>query len=173
MPTRGSSVVILNDRHEVLLILREDAHIWALPAGHVEPGETYEQAAIRETREETGYEVALDRPVGEYWRPQYPHGGNTQRVFAGHVTGGDPSRHDWESLDVKWFPLDALPWRLYPFAREQIVDACVRAAAPIKKVQKLPWPQLLLLQFFLGYRRIRNRLRALPRAEPSIEREDR
>jgi ADP-ribose pyrophosphatase YjhB (NUDIX family) len=160
MSTKGSATVVLNDQNQVLLVLREDARVWALPGGHVEAGETYEHAAVREAREETGYEIVLDRLVGTYWRPQFPHGGNTQYVYAGRVTGGDPSLHDWESLQVKWFPLDALPWRLFPFSRQQIVDTCARAEAPFKKEQHLPKMQLLLLYSFLVYRRIRNKIRA-------------
>jgi len=173
MTTRGSSVVLLNDDSQVLLVLREDARIWALPAGHVEPGEAYEQAAVREAREETGYEIELDRLVGEYWRPQFPHGGNTQYVFAGHVTGGDPAQHDWESVAVRWFPLDTLPWRLFPFSREHIEDACTHTATPVKKEQRLPKAQLLLLNCFMVYRRIRNKLRARTYTGPNKESETR
>jgi ADP-ribose pyrophosphatase YjhB (NUDIX family) len=165
MSTKGSATVVLNDQNQVLLVLREDARVWALPAGHVAPGETYEQAAVREAREETGYEIALDRLVGTYWRPQYPHGGNTQCVYAGHVTGGDPSEHDWESLQVKWFPLDALPRRLFPFSRQHILDACARTQEPIKREQRLPKAQLFLLNCFLVYRRLRNQIRALRKTE--------
>jgi 8-oxo-dGTP pyrophosphatase MutT (NUDIX family) len=172
MATRGASTIIFSQKNEVLLVLREDARIWALPAGHVEPGETYEQAAVRETREETGYDVVLQRLVGKYWRPQYPHGGNTQYVYAGQIAGGDPSQHDWETLEVKWFPLDALPWRLFPFSREQILDACANTNAPFEKEQRLPRTQLLLLQCFLVCRRIRNTLRAVIGAKASNERED-
>ena len=71
-----------------------------------------------------------------------------------------PALHDWESLQVKWFPLDALPRRLFPFSREQILDACARADGPLKKEQRLPKMQLFLLYSFLVYRRIRNKIRA-------------
>jgi ADP-ribose pyrophosphatase YjhB (NUDIX family) len=172
MPTQGVSTVIINEQDEILLILREDARIYALPAGHLEPGETYEQAAIRETREETGYQVVLERLVGRYWRPQYPRGGNTQYAYLGRAVGGDPSQHDWESLEVRWFPLDALPWRLYPFSKEQIYDALADKSEPIEKEQRLPGTQLLLLQAFLAYRRVRNALRALTRTTKNHEREE-
>ncbi|MBN1579869.1 MAG: NUDIX domain-containing protein [Anaerolineae bacterium] len=156
MVTKGSSVVVFDDHNQVLLELREDARIWALPAGHLEPGETYEQAAVREVREETGYAIDLERVVGTYWRPQFPHGGNTMRVFAGRVVGGDPSTHDWESLEVKWFPLDALPRRLFSFSREHIEDACANAAEPFEKEQRFSRIQAALLACFLAYRRVRN-----------------
>jgi ADP-ribose pyrophosphatase YjhB (NUDIX family) len=83
MATQSSSVVVFNAKQEILLVLREDARIWALPAGGLEPGETFEQAAIRQVREETGYNVELERLVGKYWRPQYPKGGDRMQVFVG------------------------------------------------------------------------------------------
>jgi ADP-ribose pyrophosphatase YjhB (NUDIX family) len=172
MPTQGAATVIVNEQDEVLLVLREDARVWALPAGHLEPGETYEQAAVRETREETGYQIVLERLVGRYWRPQYPGGGNTQVVYLGRAVGGDPSQHDWESLEVRWFPLDALPWRLYPFSRAQICDALADNSEPFEVEQRLPRTQFLLLQAFLAYRRVRNALRALTRTTKNHEGED-
>ena len=159
MPTESSSVVVLDDRDQVLLGLREDARIWALPAGQLEPGETHEQAAVREVREETGYEIELQRLVGEYWRPQMPHGGDRMRVYVGRVIGGDPSQHDWENLQVQWFPLDALPRSLFRFSREHIEDACADAATPLEKAQRFSGIEAALLACFLAYRNVRNRVR--------------
>jgi 8-oxo-dGTP pyrophosphatase MutT (NUDIX family) len=59
---------------EVLLCGRSSDRLWALPKGTPEPGETLEETALREVREETGVEVEPDGLVGEikYWfsRPQ-------------------------------------------------------------------------------------------------------
>jgi len=159
MATESSSVVVLNDDGQVLLMLREDARIWALPAGRREPGETYEQAAVREVREETGYEVELVRVVGDYWRPQMPHGGDQRRVYVGHVTGGDRSAHDWESLDVRWFPLDALPRWLFRFSAEHIQDAVADSRVPCQREQRFSGAEAALLVCFLAYRRVRNLVR--------------
>jgi 8-oxo-dGTP pyrophosphatase MutT (NUDIX family) len=159
MTTEGSSVVVLNDDGEVLLELRSDARIWALPAGRVEPGETYEQAAIREVREETGYEIELQRLVGNYWRPQFPNGGNKMRVYVGRVIGGDPSEHDSESLAVRWFSLDALPKSLFKFSREHIVDACANSEGPFEREQRVSKVEAALLRCFLVFRTVRNVLR--------------
>jgi 8-oxo-dGTP pyrophosphatase MutT (NUDIX family) len=159
MPTRSSSVIVLDDEDQVLLVLREDARIWALPAGRLEPGETYEQAAVREAREETGYGIDLGRLVGEYWRPQLPRGGDRQRVFTGRVTGGDASEHDWEVLEVRWFPVDALPKTLFRFSREHIEDAIADPEAPVHREQRMPAFQAALLACFFVFRGLRNRIR--------------
>lgn len=157
MPTESSKVVARNERGEVLLVLREDMRIWVLPGGGREPGESYEQAAVREVREETGYDVALGRLVGVYRRPQMPRGGDVQRLYAGHVVGGDSTEHDWESLDVRWFPPQTLPKRLTRFCMEQIEDALADRGEPFEKEQRLPWPQSALLRVFSALRGARNR----------------
>ena len=139
MPTKGSSCVVVNEKGEVLLVLREDFRIWALPGGGVEPGETWEEAAVREVREETGYHVRIKQYVGEYWRPQMPEGhGDLKHVFLAEVSGGDPSQHDEESIDVRWFPPNQLPRRMFRFSREHIIDALASPSTPIKKEQRLP-----------------------------------
>src|SRR5487761_1262851 len=52
--------VVIDDQGLVLLITTEqDPTIWAFPKGHAEQGETLEQTAIRETIEETGFEVEI------------------------------------------------------------------------------------------------------------------
>ena len=139
MRTKGSSCVVINEKEEVLLVLREDFRIWALPGGGVEPDETTEQAAVRETLEETGYRVEILQYIGEYWRPQMSHGkGDLRHVFLAQAIGGTPAQHDDESIDVRWFPANALPKRMFRFSREHIDDALARPAMPLKKEQRLP-----------------------------------
>jgi ADP-ribose pyrophosphatase YjhB (NUDIX family) len=154
--------MVRNERGEVLLVLREDLRLWALPGGGREPGETPEQAAVRETREETGYEIELDRFVGEYWRPQMPRGGDRQRLYLAHLTGGKPAAHDWESAEVRWFPLDVLPRRLSRFSVEQIADTLAEKDLPVEKEQRLPWLQAALLRVLFALRGVRNRILRRP-----------
>jgi 8-oxo-dGTP pyrophosphatase MutT (NUDIX family) len=141
MATEGSSAVILNDKHKILLVLRRDARIWSLPGGGREAGETFEQL------------------VGEYWRPQYPNGGDRMRVFKARILGGDPSKRDQESLDVRWFPLDKLPKTLWPFAREHVQDALANSKESVSKEQKLSGIWAVFKTCFFAFRKVRNRIR--------------
>ena len=159
MPTKGSCCVVINERDEVLLVLREDFRIWTLPGGGLEPNETWEQAAVRETLEETGYEVAIKQYVGEYWRPQLSHGeGDLMRVFIARMTGASPSQHDKESIDVQWFSVAALPKRMFRFAREHLHDALTFSSSPVSKEQSLPLWMAMLVRMALLMRNIRNNI---------------
>ena len=159
MPTKGSCCVVINEREEVLLVLREDFRIWTLPGGGLEPNETWEQAAVRETLEETGYEVAIKQYVGEYWRPQLSHGeGDLMRVSIAQMIGGNHSQHDKESIDVRWFPATTLPKRMFRFAREHIHDALISSHSPIIKEQHLPSWMAMLLRMALLMRNLRNNI---------------
>jgi 8-oxo-dGTP pyrophosphatase MutT (NUDIX family) len=90
-------------------------HLGAAGRG-VEPGETWEQAAVRECREETGWDVRVDGLLGVYSDPttqihHYPDGRTVHCV--GVVFLGSPLSQwapaDDEASQLGWFPLDALP----------------------------------------------------------------
>lgn len=93
---------------EVVLVGRSHAGIWALPKGTPQPGETAEQVAVREVREETGLEVRLITYVGSisysFVRDQVRYHKQV-RHFLLEAVGGDTSFHDCEYDMVEWFPL--------------------------------------------------------------------
>ncbi len=157
MPKEFSSVVVLDDSaQQVLLILRDDFRIWGMPGGGLEPGEAREQAAIRETLEETGYQVALDRYVGSYRRSQL---NDLRHIFTAHVTGGEPIHSGPETREVRWFPVHELPERLTPSVREIVADALTESPNPIQRDQHFSTWQILYIRLRIGLRDLRNRLK--------------
>jgi len=75
----GCSAVIFDDvRDKILLTKRGDNGKWCLPSGHMEPGESAEEACIREVLEETGLSVKVKKIIGVYTNPNrlltYPDG---------------------------------------------------------------------------------------------------
>ena len=99
-----------NSNREVLLCGRTGDRLWCLPKGTPERGESMEQTALREVREETGVEVKAEGIVGDirYWFSRPQEGVRfykTVRHFLFKPIGGDTSKHDHEFDDVRWFPI--------------------------------------------------------------------
>lgn len=97
-------VVIPSDEGVVLIRRGSDPYkgMWALPGGFAEVGETVENAAIREAKEETNLDVELERLVGVYSDPDRdPRGHNVSVTFLARVTGGEPeAATDADEVDV-------------------------------------------------------------------------
>ena len=85
--------------------------LWSLPKGHIEAGETPEQAAIREVAEETGIQSEISRELGiiDFW---FMAGGKrihkTVHHFLFRETGGALAPQVSEVDDVGWFPLEEI-----------------------------------------------------------------
>ena len=156
MPESASAIVLNDDRTRVLLAKREDFHVWVLPGGGIKPGETREQAAIRETHEETGYEIAIDRLVGRYRHPQTPRGGDLRHLFEGHVIGGAAISRGPETVGVGFFLVDALPPRTTPWVNEFVADALANSLSVIERTQYLPLWMLVAIRIGLVMRDFRN-----------------
>jgi 8-oxo-dGTP diphosphatase len=105
---------ILTDRGRILLIRRghePEAGRWSLPGGRVEPGETDDQALVREVREETGLEVTPGPLAGAVERALPGGGVLAIRDYAATITGGTLAAGD-DADDARWFgmrELDSLP----------------------------------------------------------------
>lgn len=105
----------------------------ALPKGHIEPGETPEQAALREVREETGLHARVDEKLGDvkYWYARSE--GRVFKVvsfFLLTYRSGSVRDHDAEVLAAQWLALDRAPSRLaYRGEQEMAQKAAERLAA--------------------------------------------
>jgi 8-oxo-dGTP pyrophosphatase MutT (NUDIX family) len=107
----AGGVVVRGEQAIVIVPTRRGAQgqkVLALPKGHVDPGETPDQTALREVREETGVEAALVEKLGDV-RYFYQRGG--KRIFK-RVTfylfaylGGSLDDHDDEVEEARWIPL--------------------------------------------------------------------
>ena len=109
MPAAASGVVVEDERHAgVLLLWRHrfttDTWGWEVPAGRIDHGETPEEAARRETLEETGWRPGSLRHLTTY----FPHNGTSDATF--HLFAADDAEHVGEPHDtdeaerVEWVP---------------------------------------------------------------------
>ena len=96
---------IITDQAGRLLLIRRGHSpgrgLWSVPGGRVEPGETDEQALVREIREETGLAVRAGRLVGAVRRPAPGGAVFDIRDYAATVTGGTLAAGD-DADDARW-----------------------------------------------------------------------
>ena len=116
---------------EIAVILTHPEHRWQLPKGMIDPGETEQQAALREVREEAGIETELVAPIDrtEYWFMAERAGTRTR--FHKHVhwflmryVSGDVAEHDHEVTESRWAAVDeALELLVFKNEREVVQKA--------------------------------------------------
>lgn len=130
----GCSAVIFDDAgRKVLLTRRADNGKWCLPSGHMEAGESAEEACVREVKEETGYSVKLTRLLGIYTNPHrllgYPDGSRFHLValnFEAEVIGGKLTTSD-ETTEFGYFSLPEIgSLDMLEIHNERIEDAFKR-----------------------------------------------
>ncbi len=109
---------------------------WTFPGGFVELGETVDNAAVRETREEVKLRVAAERLIGAY---SYPFTGTVVLVYAARVLGGGKPKPTPEATEVRWFKPSEIPWDQLAFHSTR--DALTDWLRGIKSSTKAPKPR--------------------------------
>ncbi|MBS9803634.1 NUDIX domain-containing protein [Bacillus cereus] len=117
-----SVAAIIKNEHGDILFQYPGGEYWSLPAGAIEPGETAEEAVVREVWEETGLKVRVKKLKGvfggEEYRHTYLNGDEVEYiivVFECEVSGGELKSIDGESLKLKYFPLSEKPPLALPY----------------------------------------------------------
>jgi 8-oxo-dGTP diphosphatase len=114
-----------------MLLLQRPTGTWEPPAGRLQPGESFEEGAVRELYEETGILVFPQRIIAT-WVGEAPSGGRLASVTYAGRTGGDEIQLSDEHLDHRWVTLDE--WMSLPswWSRENIR----RIAGPVRMVRE-------------------------------------
>jgi 8-oxo-dGTP pyrophosphatase MutT (NUDIX family) len=115
---------------EVLLVHRRNPALWALPKGTPDSGETIEETALREVREETGIEpaiVARLRSIRYFFVRGTIRFHKTVHFFLMRPVGGALDLHDLEFDEVRWMPAaEALAVMTHATERQVVEDALAR-----------------------------------------------
>jgi 8-oxo-dGTP pyrophosphatase MutT (NUDIX family) len=116
----GAAILVVDDRNRLLLMKRSDSGCWGPPGGAVEPGEVVEDAARRETFEETDLRVGEMSLFGVFSGPElyykYPNGDevyNVTIVYHGCDVTGDVHLNG-EHTEWDWFAPADIPADLSP-----------------------------------------------------------
>ncbi len=129
IPTWCFAVVVVR-RGDQFLIVHERSHgqLWYLPAGRVEPGETFMEAACRETLEEAGIPVRLLGVLRVEHTPT-PVAARLRVVFLAEPVGDSPAKTlpDNESLGAEWVTMEQL--RHYPLRGEEVPELIAYVSA--------------------------------------------
>lgn len=118
----SAATIVLNDAGELLLI-KGPLRGWEMPGGQVEEGESLKDAAVRETKEETGIDVEVLNFCGVF---QNVSGSICNTLFLAKPVGGEMATSA-ESLEVGFFPLqealEMVTWRNFRERIEYCLDA--------------------------------------------------
>lgn len=129
--------ILLEKDGQILLQHRKDRDVWGIPGGVMEPGETFEETARRETLEETGLTIGAMKLFGLYSGregfAEYQNGDqvfSVQMVFYSTEFSGEMLHDAMESHEHRFFPKDALP-TLNPHQQRFILDWANGPSVPV------------------------------------------
>lgn len=109
-----SGCILLDNQNRLVLQKRADCGKWGFFGGMVEMGESVAEAAIREVKEESGFDVEIVSLFGVYSKyfAEYSNGDKAQpicHVFKAKIIGGNPIASNSETNEIGYFELNNLP----------------------------------------------------------------
>jgi 8-oxo-dGTP pyrophosphatase MutT (NUDIX family) len=116
----GAAILVVDGSNRLLMMKRSDNHCWGIPGGSVEPGEVVEEAAKRETFEETNIEVRETSLFGVFSGPElfykYPNGDEVYNVIIAHLSQNwrGEIRLNEEHTEWRWFAAHEIPEDVSP-----------------------------------------------------------
>jgi ADP-ribose pyrophosphatase YjhB (NUDIX family) len=134
MFTIGVFSVIFDVKKRVLLCHRRDLNVWNLPGGGMEPGELPTETAIRETLEETGLHVKIERLVGVYSKPDK---NDMVFVFTAIPESGELTLNH-EADQLAYFKVNKFPKNTIPKHVDRVTDALLNLPEPVFRFQAGP-----------------------------------
>ena len=131
IPSVTTDIFIFDDDFNFILIKRKNnpyKDCWALPGGFVEYGESVENAAIREAKEETNIDVELKELVNVYSEPSRDPRGHT--ITIAYIAKGDINNRkaDSDAKEIDVFSLEKLNEIDIAFDHEKIIKDCLNKA---------------------------------------------
>lgn len=133
----AASAVVSNQSGQILLHKRSDNHLWSLPGGAMELGESIAETIVREVYEETGFKVEISRCIGIYSDPHHRIAFSDGEVrqqfsicFACQIIGGQLTMSH-ESTELRFFsPQELEQLDLHPAQRIRIEDYLAQHPTP-------------------------------------------
>lgn len=117
-----AGVVIKKDGKYLLLQEKQPKAymLWNFPAGKVDVGESFEETAIREAKEESGYDVELIKEIGIFQKIPTDA---VKHAFEAKIVGGELRFPEDEMLGAKWFSFDEIKQMKEKLRGEWIIEA--------------------------------------------------
>lgn len=99
--------------YDIVAVQRARHEDWSLPKGHIESGESREEAALREVKEETGLDARIIDTIGEivyfYRRPRKGLTRKTVYYYLMEATSSELGKPNWEVSEIRWVPIGEAP----------------------------------------------------------------
>lgn len=152
----GSSVFVFDkSKRKIILVKRRDVPVWVIPGGGIEGNETPERAAIREAKEESGFDIKIIRKVAEY---THIGSGKKNHLFEAMVIGGKATINS-EASAIEFFDPNNPPEMRHPLINEWLADLNKNLKEVIKReiqgvtikqaLKQIPKHPIMVIRFIL------------------------